>query len=154
MISNFSEFITETKEYRDTAGIAIIYQGSILLVHPTNGSWTKPVMGIPKGQIERGEDLLEAAIRETFEETGISIKPDQVERTPKTVDVYNNGKYRNSLHYFVCNIQELSEIGLDSVSVPKSQLQKEEVDWAGFVTIDKAYPKIARSQLIILDRLS
>jgi hypothetical protein len=33
-------------------------------------------------------------------------------------------------------------------------LQKEEVDWAGFINIKEAYGKVSRAQLIILDRLS
>ena len=154
MISSFSKFNKEPKAYRHTAGIAIVYQGSILLVHPANGSWARPIMGIPKGQIENGENLIEAAIRETFEETGILIKPSQLDKIPKTVDIYSNGKYKNTLTYFVCEISDLSEIGLSELSVPREQLQKEEIDWAGFIKIDKAYTKMSPYQLIILDRLS
>ena len=46
----------------------------VLLVHPGGPFWVKKNMGswsIPKGEIEPEEDLLEAAIRETKEETGI-----------------------------------------------------------------------------------
>jgi len=46
----------------------------VLLLHPGGPYWAKKDMGtwsIPKGEIEPGEDLLEAAIRETEEETGI-----------------------------------------------------------------------------------
>jgi 8-oxo-dGTP pyrophosphatase MutT (NUDIX family) len=154
-IKNFSEYMTESKGHRDTAGIAIKYDGKILLVHPANGSWVRPIMGIPKGKIESGEDVLEAAIRETVEETGIKIRPDQLEPAVKTVEVWDvNGKYRNSIHYFECKISELSEIGLDSLAVPKNQLQPSEVDWAGFVNVKEAYSKISRAQLLILDRLS
>jgi predicted NUDIX family NTP pyrophosphohydrolase len=156
MIKQFSEFVKESKDRgRDTAGIAIIYQTKILLVHPANGSWVKPIMGIPKGRIEEGEDVKLAAIRETFEETGIQINPDQLEPSPSTVEVFDkNGQYKNSIHYYVCRILDLSEIGLDTLSVPKAQLQKEEVDWAGFVDIKSAYGKVASAQRLILDRLS
>lgn len=155
MIKQFSEFLAESTKNRDTAGVAIIYDGKILLVHPANGSWVRPIMGIPKGGIEEGEDVLAAALRELKEETGISLSPDQVDQIPNKVEVFNkSGKYQNSIHYFICQIQDLSEIGLDSISVPKQQLQKEEVDWAGFIDIKEAYHKVARAQLIILDRLS
>ena len=154
MIKPFSEFILEKKKNHNTAGVAILYSGKILLVHPANGSWVKPIMGIPKGQIEEGEDLMQAALRELSEETGITLTPDQLHPDVNTVDVFNkDGKYVNSLHYFVCAIADLSEIGLDSINIPKSQLQKEEVDWAGFIEVKAAYPKVSRSQLIILDRL-
>ena len=142
-------------QYADSAGVVILYGKKILLVHPTNGSWVKPVMGIPKGRIEEGEDLMAAALRELSEETGIILSPDKLEKPAQTVEVFNKaGQYQHSLHYFVCRISDLSEIGLDSLAVPKSQLQKEEVDWAGFINIKEAYGKVSRAQLIILDRLS
>lgn len=154
-IKAFSEFITESSGPRDTAGIVIVYRDSILLVHPTNGSWTRPIMGIPKGGIEEGEDVLAAALRELREETGIELSADQLIPDLHKVEVFNkSGKYQNSIYYYVCRIEDLSEIGLDSTSVPKSQLQATEVDWAGFIEIKSAYSKMARAQLIILDRLS
>nr|HPI82233.1 NUDIX hydrolase [Candidatus Paceibacterota bacterium] len=57
-----------------SAGLAIIQNGSILLGHPTGQKWWG-TFSIPKGQVEKGEDLLEAAIRETREEIGINIDP-------------------------------------------------------------------------------
>ena len=155
MIKTFSDFLNEKKKNWAGAGVAIVYDAKILLVHPANGSWVKPIMGIPKGGIEEGEDLLHAALRELKEETGIDLSADNLEPNVETVEIFNkDGKYQHSLHYFVCRINDLSEIGLDSLSVPKSQLQKEEVDWAGFINIKEAYGKVSRAQLIILDRLS
>lgn len=146
--------MNESKSH-DAAGIAIVYDGKILVVHPANGSWVKPIMGIPKGGIEPGEDILEAALRELNEETGISLSADKLDLDIQTVHVFDkNGNPKHALHYFVCKIKDLSEIGLDSLAVPKTQLQKEEVDWAGFVNIKEAYGKVSKSQLIILDRLS
>jgi len=155
MIQTFSNFLAEKKKYSDGAGVAILYQKKILLVHPTNGSWTRPIMGIPKGGIEEGEEILDAALRELREETGIRLSPDKLELAIQTVDVFNKeGQYKCSLHYFICRISSLSEIGLDSLAVPKSQLQAKEVDWAGFIDIKEAYSKVSRSQLLILDRIS
>ena len=155
MIKTFSDFLNEKKKNWAGAGVAIVYDAKILLVHPANGSWVKPIMGIPKGGIEDGEDLLHAALRELKEETGIDLSADKLEPNVETVEIFNkDGKYQHSLHYFVCRINDLSEIGLDSLTVPKTQLQKEEVDWAGFINIKEAYGKISRAQLIILDRLS
>lgn len=155
MIKTFSDFLNEKKKNWNGAGVAIIYEGKILLVHPANGSWVKPLMGIPKGGVEDGEDLLDAALREVKEETGIELSADQLEPQVESIDIFNkNGEYKHSLYYFICRISDLSEIGLDSLAVPKSQLQKEEVDWAGFINIKEAYGKVSRAQLIILDRLS
>lgn len=154
-IKNFSEFMNEAKQQRDTAGIAIVYEDKILLVHPTNGSWVKPIMGIPKGKIENGEDSLDAAIRETFEETGIKVDGSKFPNSPNTVEVYDkSGNFRNIIYYYEYHIKSLSEIGLETISVPKGQLQAIEIDWAGFVDIKEAYSKVASAQRIILDRLS
>jgi predicted NUDIX family NTP pyrophosphohydrolase len=157
MIKRFDEFGTQSREPRAAAGIAIVLRQAeepmILLVHPTNASWVSPRMGIPKGGVENGESLIDAAIRETLEETGIRIHPSQLNPSPETAEVWNDKRYLYSIHYFICNISNTSEIGLDSLKIPKSQLQAEEIDWAGFVTVKEAYSKVARSQHIILDRI-
>jgi len=160
MINTFEKFSNrDHKKKRDSAGIAIIYNSKnskpkILLVHATNGSWANPVMGIPKGKIEDGELPEDAAFRETYEEIGIRIKPDQVERNTEIIQVYSGKTVINNIHYLICNINNLADIGLTGLTVPKSQLQKGEIDWAGFIDIDLAYSKIAAAQRIILDRIS
>jgi len=159
-IKTFDEYINESWDEIDysakknAAGVAIVWQNSILLVHPTGSSWQKNTLGIPKGGIEEGEDPLEAAVRELSEEVGISIDPSQLDPEPLIANNYNSsGVLKWQLVYFVLKINELEEIGLIDTRVPKEQLQTEEVDWAGFVPIESAYSKMHRSQLIILDRL-
>ena len=158
MIDTFDNF-TQPKKRSDSAGIAIVYTPAdtqkpmILLVHPTNSSWVKPTMGIPKGRMEDGESPEEAAFRETFEETGIQIRQDQVELAIQTAEVWSGTKFKNNIHYLVCRISELSEIGLTGLRVPKEQLQLEELDWAGFMDVEEAYTHVSASQRIILDRL-
>jgi 8-oxo-dGTP pyrophosphatase MutT (NUDIX family) len=153
MIKKFEEFSETQTESKGSAGIAIILGSKILLVHPTNASWQKRTLGIPKGGINPGEAELAAAIRETYEETGIKISPSQLNTSPEKVDIYNKKqKLVGTLVYYVCRISDLSEIGLESERVPKQQLQLAEVDWAGFIEIEEAYEKITFSQLIVLDR--
>lgn len=156
---NFNDFVNERwaidmpEEHRVAAGVAIIWDNKILLVHPTNASWRKPTLGIPKGKLDRpDEEPILAALRELEEETSIVLSQDQLDPESHQVIFYKNGKPDGRLIYFVCNIEDLSEIGLDSERLPKSTLQEEEVDWAGFLSADDAYPKISTSQLIILDR--
>lgn len=156
---NFNDFVNERwaidmpEEHRVAAGVAIIWDNKILLVHPTNASWRKPTLGIPKGKLDRpDEEPILAALRELEEETSIVLSPDQLDPESHQVIFYKNGKPDGRLIYFVCNIEDLSEIGLDSERLPKSTLQEEEVDWAGFLSADDAYPKISTSQLIIIDR--
>lgn len=159
-IMNFNDFINESWEEIDysanknAAGVAIVWQDSVLLVHPTNASWKKNSYGIPKGGIEPGEDPMSAAIRELYEETGIRIDSSKLDPEPYVANNYNqSGKLKWQLVYFVMKIEDPSEVGIEGTKIPKDQLQLEEIDWAGFVPIKSAYPKMHRSQLIILDRL-
>jgi ADP-ribose pyrophosphatase YjhB (NUDIX family) len=152
-ILNFNQYLTENNrpEISLTAGVAIIYNNKILLVHPTNGSWKTGSCGIPKGRLEPGEDPIHGALRELREETGIVLAPSQLNPLMESIE-FDGNKKKKVLYYFLCEIQDLSEIGLISERVPKDQLQLEEVDWAKFVSPKEAYPITSRSQLIILDR--
>lgn len=56
----------------------------VLLVHPGGPYWVKKDKGawtIPKGEAVAGEKLLEAAIRETEEETGVKVQGKFIELT-------------------------------------------------------------------------
>jgi ADP-ribose pyrophosphatase YjhB (NUDIX family) len=55
-----------------SAGLLIVQQNRILLGHPTNAPWYGTYT-IPKGKVEEDESLIDAAIRETKEETGIDL---------------------------------------------------------------------------------
>lgn len=153
-ILRFGDFLNErVKEIETVAGVVLLYNNKILLVHPTGASWQKGTCGIPKGHVEAGEEPLAAALRELREETGIFLTADQLIPSPETVEMYTpDMRLTKQLIYFVCNVSTLQEIGLESETVPKSQLQSKEIDWAKFVSAKEAYPITARKQLIILDR--
>ena len=135
-----------------SSGLAIIYQQKILLVHPKNARWTNS-FSIPKGHVEAEESALEAAIRETQEEVGISVRYSLI-KMPALETFYikqKTGKPWKKLSYFLVHINSLSEIGLSSEIVPKSQLQYEEVDWAGFVSFEDAKVKMIPALLKIIE---
>ena len=75
---------------KKVAGVCIIYDNKILLVHPTNASWQKRTLGIPKGKVEKGEDVLTGAIRELKEETGIELDASILSKSePYVCDLYD-----------------------------------------------------------------
>lgn len=63
---------TKDENHRKRAGSFIHTRGEkyVLLVQSYNGKW-----GPPKGTVEEGESTYACAIRETYEETGLRIKP-------------------------------------------------------------------------------
>ena len=133
---NFKEFINEDKlEQRYSAGLAIIWQGKVLLAH-TTGRKSSTGWGIPKGGIDKGESKINAAISEnTFVVTSRSKK------------------YTKIVSYFLVKIDDLSQVGLKKPKISKSKLQLEEIDAAEFMSVDQAKNGIMFSQYPILNVL-
>ena len=135
-----------------SAGLAIIYKGQILLGHTTGRKWTNS-FGIPKGGIDEGESKLDAAIRETYEEVGIKIPRKLIDNTEYTFAVTSR-KYTNKVvYYYIVMIDDLKQLGLKDLKVPKKQLQVEEIDWAGFFKYDEAMDKVMQSQREVIQKL-
>ena len=131
-------------DVRISAGTAIIYKNKILLCHPTKLPW-KNSFSIPKGGVDDGETLIEAALRETWEEVGIKIDPSQISNLYDPIEViYVNKKgiTFKKVYVFVVKIKSLSEIDADKEELQKSRLQASEVDWAAFMTKEEAEEKI------------
>ena len=139
------------KEYGDvhvrrSAGLAIIYNNMILFAK-TAGRKNKKSWGIPKGGIEEGENKIEAAIRETHEELGIKVKPGMVQKTER--EFFVNAKkwgYVKYITYFVVEINDLSQIGLKDLEVPRKQLDTKEISHARFMSYQEALEHAMISQ--------
>ncbi len=140
--------------YRTSAGLAIVYQGMVLLAHTTGRKW-QGSYGIPKGGVEEGESLIDAAIRETLEEVGIRVPKRLIDTTPRTY-VLTSNKYNQvkTVRWYIVRVDDLSLIGLSGLTVPKRQLQLKEVDWAGFVNLAEARKRVMQSQLTVIDNLT
>jgi len=120
---------------KTSAGLVIISDNKILLVHPTNASWYG-TYSIPKGEINTDENLLDAAIRETYEEIGIEFNRNDILPVPEFIEYRNkNNKLYKIVWYFILSLSE-------PLDVSKVKLQPEEVDWAGFLNKNEAEKKI------------
>jgi ADP-ribose pyrophosphatase YjhB (NUDIX family) len=129
--------LNEKKDKLDlSAGLVVIQDNKILLIHPKNAPW-KNSFSIPKGHVEQGEELIDAAIRETSEETGIDATKLIIEDpTPKFVDyTTKKGDVYKRVYYFIAHPAQ---------PIEKKHLkpQKEEADWAGFLSAKEAKDKI------------
>lgn len=138
---------------KKSAGLAIIYNNSLLLGHTAGRGWIGSY-GIPKGGIEDGEDNISAAIRETYEEVGVKVPKSLINSTEHTFVVTARNQTHNKIvYYYVVIVKDLAQIGLKDIKIPKSQLQVDEIDWAGFLSYGEASKRIMKSQLALLNNL-
>jgi ADP-ribose pyrophosphatase YjhB (NUDIX family) len=139
---------------KTSAGILILCNEKALLAHSTNAPWWRSYTP-PKGGLEHNESLEEAASREVFEEVGILVDPSVLTESVEVEYRHPNGKLYKVVHLFLHRIANFEEIGLKDEHVPFSQLQREEVDEARFMSYEevekKALPRYLSYILPLLD---
>jgi predicted NUDIX family NTP pyrophosphohydrolase len=62
---------------KDILEVFLVHPGGPLWAHKDAGAWS-----VPKGEFDEGEDILAAAQREFFEETGKKISGEFIPLTP------------------------------------------------------------------------
>jgi 8-oxo-dGTP pyrophosphatase MutT (NUDIX family) len=134
-----------------SAGIAIVCDNKLLLCHSTNSKWFGSYMP-PKGMIEEGETEIDAACRETLEEVGIRISPDQLGK--RHVIQYLKGENLfKEVYIFECYIDSLGQIGLKNEILPQSKLQLTEINDAKFMDYEEASVRILPRYKEMLDQM-
>lgn len=138
------------------AGVFFINrEDKVLICHPTNHA--ENAWSIPKGKVEKEEYCLDAAIRETFEETNIDLSNYIDEFIKLESQNYKHKKKR--LHPFV--IFEKTCIGLYSTkfdikcnsNVPEERGGFPEMDDYRWVSIDEARNLLHPTQVACLDKI-
>jgi predicted NUDIX family NTP pyrophosphohydrolase len=146
---------------KQSAGI-LLYRRSgtlaeVLLVHPGGPFWAKKDKGawsIPKGEVEKDENLLQAAKREFEEETGAPVPEG---------DYIDLGSFtRNSKQITAWAIKgtfNIADLKSNTLSIewpPKSgkQLEIPEVDRAAWVSLERAPEKVHTGQDVFIHRLA
>ena len=128
----------------------------VFLAHPGGPFWAKKDLGawsIPKGEIDEGEDPLEAARREFEEETG--FRPEGIFRELTPVR-QRSGKI---VHAWAvqgdCDPTAIRSNTFTLEWPPRSGRMQEipEVDRAGWFDLDAAMEKILEGQRELLDEL-
>jgi len=150
------------KESRVSAGMLMYRmrgdQPEVLLAHPggplfakkDDGHWT-----IPKGEVEPGEDLLEAAVREFTEETGVAPSGEFVELgsvRQKGGKIVHAWAFRGDWD----DSQPFRSNTFDLEWPPRSgRIQSfSEIDRVEFFPIPEARRKLKEAQHPFLDRLA
>lgn len=105
-----------------SAGILFILNNKALLAHSTNSRWWNSWMP-PKGHVEDGESLQQAAARETREEIGWDIDPKHLKES-FLVEYEKGNKVWKQIHIFVVHLNSANDNRVKVVG----DLQKEEVD--------------------------
>jgi predicted NUDIX family NTP pyrophosphohydrolase len=131
--------------------VFIAHPGGPFFTGKDDGHWT-----IPKGEVEPGEDLLEAAIREVDEETGIAIDP-SARFLPLGSIRQKGGKI---VHAWAVesdwdDAQPVRGNRLTTDWPPGSgrMLEFPEVDRAQFFSLPEARRKLKAAQVELVDRL-
>lgn len=128
----------------------------VLLVHPGGPYWGHKedgVWSIPKGETDPGEELLAAAKREFYEETGTEVDGDFLKLKPVTL---TSGK---TIHAFALKGDlNPSEVHSNNFSIEwppssgKIQLFPE-IDKAGWFDLKTASEKLTKSQVPFITEL-
>lgn len=132
----------------------------VLLVHPGGPFFARRDAGywsIPKGEIESGEDLLKAAIREVQEEVGVEIDP--ADRFIPLGSIRQKGG--KVVHAWGLEwdreppaVNASNTFTLEWPPHSGQFQQFPEVDRAEFFSLDQAREKIKETQRPLLDRLA
>ena len=139
-----------------SAGIAIIYNGKVLMAHATNAPWYKSWMP-PKGKIEEGETEEEAACREVEEECGIKVDPSML--GVRHVIPYTRGekgkKYKE-VYIFECKINSLEELNIPKLikgELPSYMLQEDEISKAIFMDQEECKTRVLPRYISMVDEI-
>jgi ADP-ribose pyrophosphatase YjhB (NUDIX family) len=122
-----------------SAGLLVICNEKILLVQQANDIY-KEHLSIPKGQINKNEKPLDAAVRETYEETGLKIEKKFIRNQPYLMNIDSNNMQRRII-YYIAIIKQYARINIQD---------KDEIKWAGFLNYMDAEKRLQITQLSVL----
>ena len=139
-----------------SAGIAIIYDGKVLMAHATRSPWYRSWMP-PKGKIEEGETEEEAACREVEEECGISVPLEMLGKkhtVPYTKG--EGGRKFKEVYIFECKINSLDDLGIPKLikgEIPTYMLQEEEISNARFMDYKECQERSLPRYIPMIDEI-
>lgn len=117
---------------KTSAGIFILYNDKVLVGHPTGEH--KLSRSIPKGGVELNETEIDAAIRETHEESNIIVNKADLEEIPYYFKYDNKNK---RLKTYIINIDKIPNDIKCQTTFTKNGKEYLEIDYFEQVDLDK-----------------
>lgn len=156
-INKFFEFEPFESKMKKSAGVIIVLKNEkVLICHPSNNDKWFGSYSFPKGGIDEGETIKQAALRELFEETSVKLDESKISKEPLVLDYMNYKKkdvVYKKIYLFIMYINDISEIGLDSEVIPNHKLPFGEIDWAGFISKEEAKLRLFHRSVPIIDKI-
>lgn len=143
---------TNLKLSKSAGGVVINTKGEILVVKQAGDSFVS--WSLPKGRIDDGEETLETARREIYEESGISelelIKQlPSYQRHPFTIDGQLDMDELKTLHFFLFKTKQMELRPLDPDNPEARWIKKEEVSKLLTHPEDKKFFENIQKEIII-----
>ena len=156
-IDKFFEFEPFESKMKKSAGVIIVLKNEkVLICHPSNNDKWFGSYSFPKGGIDEGETIKQAALRELFEETSVKLDESKISKEPLVLDYMNYKKkdvVYKKIYLFTMYINDISEIGLDSEVIPNHKLPFGEIDWAGFLSKEEAKLRLFHRSVPMIDKI-
>lgn len=138
-----------------SAGFAIISNGKILL-GKSSGNNKKRSWGVFKGKVEGGEEIIDGAIRELYEESGLNIlESEYLQKCTSTVPVAEYSMYGGKKKVYIYLINDNKGILKDfNFYCDPNEDGLVEVSEFKWFDKDEAEMNIFWSQICVIDKLS
>ena len=125
-----------------SCGVVLVNYGTVLLLQYPQGHWD-----LPKGKVERGEKLEEAAIREVNEETGIN----NIKITGDLITTYHTYEIDGVVHLKTTFWYAMEHSMDDTKGVPQDIEGITEVKWMKLPVSDKVWSSSFGSIKLVID---
>jgi len=90
--------MSERHSFKVAVFVLLVKEGKTFILRRGNTGWADGMWTIPSGHVEKGEGVIEAAIKETREEAGVVVKAEDLEfvHVHAVEDAYVNFYFKTS----------------------------------------------------------